>query len=341
MPSIVRDQPIRLSIISPVYRAATVVPRLVQRIIDAVEPLEIPYEIVLIDDRSPDDSWVAIVEQAGKHPQVRGVRLSRNFGQHYAITAGLAQSRGDYVVVMDCDLQDNPDYIPQMYREIQNDCDIVLTRKINRNYSLWRRMTSSAFFIVYNWSVDNRLPKNIGGYSMISRKVVAAFLSIGDLHRHYSLMLNWLGFRRKVIDVIHDARAEGASAYSLRKLMHIAFDAVVVHSQKLMRLSLIASAMFLLGSVAMMLYVVIQAFRINYLPGWPSLAVLILFCSSVSLAMIGVLGVYVGRIYDQVKDRPLFIIDETVPASYASLEQKRTGTFSGSASQAESASRRM
>jgi len=312
-----------ISIISPVYRAAVIVPRLVERIIAAIETIGVSYEIILIDDRSPDDSWPAIVAETAKSPHVRGVRLSRNFGQHNAISAGLALSRGQYVVVMDCDLQDNPDYIPQMYREIQTGYDIVLTRKIAKNHNAWRRLTAWAFFAIYNWAVDNKLPRNIGGYSMISRKVVAAFLSLGDYHRHYSLILNWLGFRRTIIDVVHDARFEGASSYSLRKLINIAFDAIVVHSQKLLRLSLTAAALFLLGAAMMMSYVIVQWFRgIAYLTGWPSTAVLILFCSSVILAMIGVLGVYLGRIYEQVRQRPLFVVDEIVPSPIDAAESK-------------------
>jgi dolichol-phosphate mannosyltransferase len=301
-----------ISVVSPVFNAAGIVPHLVERIESAIKPLRVGYEIVLVDDRSSDASWAAIVDTAHRTPCLRGVRLSRNCGQHHAITAGLAHTQGDCVVVMDCDLQDNPDYIPEMHNRFQAGYDVVLTRKIGKRYSLWRRLMSRAFHAIYARLADAEWTADIGGFSLVGRKVVDAFLRMNEYHRHYRVMLTWLGFKTSIVDVVHERRALGRSSYSLRRLMRLGVDAVVVHSEKLLYVSLAASAIFLAGAFVGGVYTVVQALRHSYMPGWPSIVVLILFTSSVVLANIGVLGIYLGRILEQVKQRPLYLVDEII-----------------------------
>ncbi|HEX5717304.1 MAG TPA: glycosyltransferase [Thermoanaerobaculia bacterium] len=297
-----------LSIVSPVYRAEEIVAELVRRITEEVSPITQDFEIILVDDGSPDRAWSRIEEACAADPRVKGIQLSRNFGQHYAITAGLDHARGRWVVVMDCDLQDDPKYIRDLFEKAREGYDIVYTVKARREHGMIHNLGARLFTLALNWfSSGGVVSSRVGGYSMLSRQAVDAFRSVRDVHRHYLVVLRWLGFRSTAIDVQHHKRYRGTSSYTFAKLLRHAVDGVASHSDRLLYLALGAGFLFLSASIAAVLYLVIQYFLHGFKEGWTSTIVLILLSTSMILLSIGAAGIYIGKIFDQVKQRPLYL----------------------------------
>ena len=305
----VRDP--ELSIVSPVYGADRTVPELVHRIREAVEPLTPEFEIVLVEDGSPDRSWDAIQQQCARDTRVKGIRLSRNFGQHAAITAGFAHARGRYVVVMDCDLQDDPGDIPRLYRKALDGCDVVFARKRQRRFGLVKNLTARAYYHFFRWLSGVRYDPNIGAFSIVSRKVADAFLRFGDYRRGYVLVLDWLGFGREYVDVEHHDRHHGTSTYSPAKLLVHALNITLTYSEKPLHISiwvgLVLSIVAIVSAAALVAWYFTSNIGQTAL-GWTSLIVSLFFLSGLILISLGVLGLYIGRIFEQVKQRPIFVV---------------------------------
>jgi dolichol-phosphate mannosyltransferase len=303
-----------LSVCSPVYRAQNILPELVRRIEEAVKPLTNDYEIVLVEDCSPDESWKVLSEICAVNPRVVGIKLAKNSGQHNAITAALAHSKGDYVVVMDCDLQDDPKYIPELLAEARKGYHIVYTAKEKRRYSTFKNITARLYgFVLHKMTGSSELYKaETGAYSLMTRKAVDAFLSFKEVHRHYLLILRRLGFRSTVIYIEHHPRFEGKSSYTFAKLLGLAVDGIVSQSNLMLYMSVyIALAMFVLSFVFMVILIILY-FTKGFLSGWTSLMVTVLFSTGLILFSLGIHGLYIGKIFDQVKERPLYIIEEYI-----------------------------
>ena len=302
------SEPPLISVVSPVYRAEGIVDELVRRLVEQLEPMG-TYEIILVDDRSPDRSWERIEAICATHAEVRGVRLSRNFGQHKAIAAGLAHARGRYVVVMDCDLQDNPKHIAALLEQAQAGHDIV--------YTLKREPTPLAVPQRHRTPVlrDHRLPHRrsgrpaglgTGAYSLLTRRVVDEYTRVGDVHAHYLMNLRTIGFSHTHVEIEHEPRFEGrvltvssSPKRSTGDRRHRLAVRAAVEPRDPIGLGLFVTS--LLGAV----YLVVSYIGRGALAGYTSLMVMFLLLSGVILMSIGVLGLYVGRIFEQVKGRPL------------------------------------
>ena len=308
------NRKIELSIMSPVYNAQDCVDELVVQLATVAKQITQDFEIVLVEDGSADNSWKKIQENALKHPYVHGIRLSRNFGQHLAISAGLAASKGRFVALMDCDLQDDPKYLPEMYKLAQTS-DIVLTTKTHRAHGALRNVLSWTFRLFFNSlrkHRDTEVRGDIGTYSLLNRKVVNAFLQVKEHHRHYLMVLKWLGFSTAYLQIEHAKRYAGHSSYNFSKLVAHAIDGITSQSDKLLYLSVkIGFAAFVL-SVTSVFYLVLSYFLYGYKEGWASVMVAILTSTSLVLMSLGVVGIYIGKIFDQAKGRPLFIIQDEV-----------------------------
>ena len=304
-----------LSIVSPVYKAEAIVDELVKRIKEEVSKITEDYEIVLIEDGSPDKSWEKIEEICKTEKRVKGIKLSRNFGQHYAITAGLAESKGEYVVVMDCDLQDNPKYIKELLDKAKEGYDIVNTVKITRKHSSIKNFLAGCFHRFFNFLLGRKELHGdamIGAYSLITRKVVDAYASISDYYRPYTASLQWLGFSKVMIEVEHEERFAGRSSYTFFKLLSHAFNGIISQTDKLLRVSIYTGFALVALSFISILYIVIRSLNSGFHPGWASLAVLIIFSTGLMLMSLGIVGVYIGKIFEQTKNRPLYIIDKKI-----------------------------
>lgn len=311
-----------LSIVSPVYQAAAIVPLLVKRIVVAAAGATPAFEVILVDDGSSDASWDRISECCERDPRVQGVKLTRNFGQHNAITAGLAVARGQFVIVLDCDLQDDPRYIPALLHKAREGYDVVLTSKRTREYDRLRNWTALGFYRVL--AALGELPKvdpHINGYSLISRRVVEAYLGLNDYHRDYLMLVEWMGFHQAVLLVDHSPRHAGKSSYTLAKLLRHAVAAITAHSKALLKASIALGFLYVLVALVAMAYLVVGYFIHGYRAGWASTMVLILGSTGLMLLAIGVLGIYIGHILDQVRARPLYLVQKHLnrnPAGQAS-----------------------
>ena len=303
---------LELSVVVPVYGCRDCLRALHTRIRASVEPLTARFELVLVDDRSPDGAWETICALANEDPRVRGFRLSRNFGQHAAITAGLAQSRGSWTVVMDCDLQEAPEEIPRLYATAREGYDIVYTAR-DRGRGL-RALASRSYVKLRNVFLQSNANTEHGMLSILSRKVVDAFLRLRDRDREYRIMLDWLGFRHATIQVDRAERHDGRSSYSLRRLLRVAADGMFFQTTVLLRWIVFLGFTVAFGGLALATYDVIVYFGGENPSGYTSLAVLILVLGGLILTSMGVIGLYVGRIFEQVKERPLYLIDDAVEA---------------------------
>lgn len=303
---------VELSVVVPVYGCRDCLYELHRRVCAVLEPLTSDFELVLVDDGSPDEAWAVLRELAGGDARVRALRLSRNFGQHAAITAGLAASRGRWVVVMDCDLQDPPEEIPRLYAKALEGYDVVLSRREERVESLPRRLAASAYFRFHNMIARSNLHTNYTNLSLISRKVVDSFLALRDHDRQYLLILHWLGYRRAELEVRQDERLAGNSSYSFRQLMKVAVDGLFFQSTVLLRLTIYVGFMLALVGGALAAYALVSWVSGNQLPNWTALPMFGLFLAAFIIISGGVTGLYVGKIFDQVKGRPLFVVDEIV-----------------------------
>ena len=299
------------SIVSPVYRAENLIGELVRRIQASMAALTENYEIILVDDRGPDNSWDRIVEQAARDPRVRGVRLSRNFGQHKAITAGLEHARGEWIVVMDCDLQDQPEEIPALYHYAQREgYDLVFARRVERQDSWLKRAGSQAFYRMLAYLTETKQDPAIANFGIYHRKVIDAVLAMRESIRYFPTMLRWVGFRAGGLAVDHAERPEGTSSYNLRRLINLALDIVLAYSDKPLRLTVklglsISAVAFLLVIITLLRYMLGYSWE----PGYASLIVSIWFFSGLILSVLGIVGLYIGKTFEQVKNRPIYLVD--------------------------------
>jgi len=298
-----------LSVVVPVYGCEGCLEELHRRLMDVLGGLGLHYEIVLVDDRSPDRSWSVMRQLRSLDDAVRLVRLSRNFGQQAAMTAGLAAATGRWTVVMDCDLQDPPELIPRLYAKAQEGYEVVLARRITRTHSRLRLIAAGAYFKFVRVFLGVDINGEYGSFSLISAKVRHEFLRIRDTDRHYLPILLWLGFERADVEFEHGERYAGKSSYSFLALARLAAEGVFFQTTTLLRWIVYAGfAIAALGAALALFFIVSWALASPY-PGWTSLAVLLLLLGGFIITSTGVTGLYIGKIFGQVKDRPLYIVD--------------------------------
>jgi glycosyltransferase involved in cell wall biosynthesis len=299
-----------ISVVIPVYNCAGSLRSLHERLTASLLAITPDYEIVLVDDRSCDGAWEILAELARGDRHLRVVRLSRNFGQHAAITAGLTRARGAWTVVMDCDLQEPPEEIARLWAKAQEGYEVVRAVREGRRHSAFRRMSAS----LYRRMLSEREGEiEFSTLSMISRKVVDAFLELRDRDREYQLVLDWLGFSQATISFPHAEREGGSpSAYGLRQLVRVALDGMFFRTTVLLRWIVFLGFLVALAGGLLAVYAVYSRYVEDTPPGYTSLVVLLVLLSGFIIISLGVVGLYVGRIFDQVKGRPLFVVDEQI-----------------------------
>ena len=304
-----QKDPIGISVVVPVYGCASCIQALCQRLRESVSTISPRFEIILVNDRSPDDSWNAILEVQKEIPQVTGVQLSRNYGQHIAITAGLHAARGDIVVVMDCDLQDPPELIPEMFARLNEGYDCIMARRVERSHSRMRVFAGNLYFRLMSRLTRTKINPGYGTFSMLTRKVVDGFTAFSERDRHYLFILRWLGFKIGSIDYEHREREFGESSYSLGRLMQHAIDGLFFQTTVFLRWIMMLGIFFAMAGIALAVYLIVQYFDHGAAEGWTSIVTLLLVCTGVILTSLGIVGLYIGKIFDQVKRRPLYVVD--------------------------------
>jgi polyisoprenyl-phosphate glycosyltransferase len=303
---------VELSIVIPVYNAEGCLLALHERLTRVLSGLTTAYEIVLVDDGSLDGSWEVLVQLTKQDHRVKAFRFSRNFGQHAAITAGLAHCIGQWAILMDCDLQDPPEDVPRLYAKALEGYDIVLARRLERRHSLLRKMAARIYFGWLGFFNRTKFDYTFGSFSIISRQVVDAFLTVNDRARQYLLILYWLGFRVGTIEYSHAARLAGKSSYSIQALLRHAVDGMVFQTTILLRWIIYLGFLLSLGGFLLAALLIYSWFARSAFPGWTSLAVLSLLIGGFVTISIGVVGLYIGRIFDEVRQRPLYVISRRI-----------------------------
>lgn len=302
-----------LSVVSPVYMAEKILPALCERLNAALSRITPEHEIILVCDGSPDRSWEVMQELVRQYPRLTAVKLSRNFGQHYAMTAGLDLARGQWTVVMDCDLQDPPEAIAALLEHAGAGFDIVVARRIQRQHTWWKRATSRAYFKVFSALSGFKLDGSVGSFRIMSRSVVDGLCSMRESYRMFAGLVEWLGFRTGFVDVQHAPRYEGQSSYNLVRLLRMALDGMVSFSNRPLYISVGLGLGLSLLSAVYGAYLIARylldpaAFTVE---GWLSTMTVTAFLGGLVLLNQGVLGIYLGRLYNQAKGRPLYVIDQ-------------------------------
>ena len=302
-----------LSVVSPVYRGEKMLSELVERIHKAISPLTDNYEIVLVNDCSPDNSWECISEICKVDKKVKGINLSRNFGQPYAITAGLTYAKGNYIAVIDCDLQNKPEDLPAMYQKALEGYDVVSARRVVREDTFMKRMSSAIFHMVYDFLSGFDTDKAVAEFGIYSRKIVDVYCSIPEYSRSFVELIHTLGFKKTTVDVFHDHRLEGKSSYNLYRLLKLSYDSIISNSNRPLHLAVALGLIMSILSFLMAIYNIFAKFwGLNEVAGYTSTIFSIWFVGGLLLLMMGVLGLYIGKIFDQVKGRPVFIVSDTL-----------------------------
>jgi dolichol-phosphate mannosyltransferase len=305
-----------LSIVSPVYGCAGCLVKLCERVDAALAQLKLSYEIILVCDASPDDSWQRIVE-LGTDPRIRGLRLARNFGQHHAISAGLQRARGEWVVVMDCDLQDQPEAIPALWRKAQEGYDAVFAERLNRKDTLFKRASSRAFYGVLGYLTDSSYDASTANFGIFSARVVGVINSMPEGGRFFPLMVQWTGFKRTSIPVEHAERMEGKTSYGIGRLLRLALDVVVSYSDKPLRLVARLGLGFALLSFLLVAFSLYRYYRNDVtVAGWTSILASIWLVGGIIISCLGMVGIYIGRVFTEIKRRPHHVLAEEINAPH-------------------------
>ena len=303
----------KLSVVTPVYRCESCIVDLIERLKSSIESFTLDFEIIFVNDASPDQSWNKLKEIAKSNPSIKLINLSRNFGQHAAITAGLSEATGEWMVVMDCDLQDLPEEIPNLYRKAQEGYDFVLAQRAIRSDSFYKKMTSKLFYFVLSYLTGTKQDTSVANFGVYHRKVINEVLRMGDQIKFFPLMIKWVGFNSCKLPVKHAAREEGASSYSLLKLLRLSSDVILSFSDKplkiLVKLGFFISLFALVFGIEM-IYSYLNGKII--VQGYASLIISLWFLSGLIVSMLGLVGLYVGKSFDKVKGRQVYIIKEKV-----------------------------
>jgi dolichol-phosphate mannosyltransferase len=285
----------------------------VERIEKSLSKFNTDYEIILVEDGGPDHSWNVIEAIAKNKSKVKGIKLSRNFGQHPAIMAGLSQAKGDWIVVMDCDLQDQPEEIEKLYAKALEGFDVVFAKRNNRQDDFLKKITSKMFSSIFNYLAGTKFDNEIANFGIYNSKVIVSVLNIGDYIKSFPLFVYFSGFKSTAIIVEHAARESGTSSYTFSKLISLAFNTIISYSNKPLKIfvkfGMLISLLSILGGIVNLVLYFDGKIKVS---GYSSLIISIWLLSGIIITVVGVVGIYVGKVFEQTKNRPPFIIDKIV-----------------------------
>jgi glycosyltransferase involved in cell wall biosynthesis len=301
----------RLSVVCPAYDEAENIDELIRRLTQVLGELELDWEIVIVDDGSDDPTWELLAEAAQRDQRIRALRLSRNFGHQVALTAGLAASDGDLVITMDSDLQHPPELIPDLIGEARRGHDVVYAvREAAEGESWVKRRSAELFYRILNKMTSLNLPRGGADFRLMSRRVVDALMSMPERHRFLRGMTRWVGYPQSEIEYQQPTRQGGRSKYTLPHMLRLAWDAIASFSAIPLRAASVLGFMVSGLGALYLVYVLAAHFIGNAVAGWTSVVAAVLVLSGVQLICLGLIGQYVGRMYDEMKSRPLYFISE-------------------------------
>jgi dolichol-phosphate mannosyltransferase len=302
-----------ISVVIPLLEEESLVEELINRVILNLKKITEDFEVLIIDDGSKDKTWLEVSKFCLRDNRIKGLKLSKNFGQHFAITAGIEHVSGDWCVVMDGDLQDRPEMIPDLYYKAQEGYDVVFVLRENRPEKFAYKMLQKFFYLILNILSGLNFDSRKANFSIINSKVVSSFKKFPENARFYGSIIKWLGFNEGLIKVDHGSRFSGKSSYTLLKRLKLATDIIVTFSNRPLKFAIglglgISVSAFICG-----LWVGIRSIIFGFpIIGWASIITTLLFVSGINLMILGVNGIYLGRIFDEVKRRPLYILSEKI-----------------------------
>jgi polyisoprenyl-phosphate glycosyltransferase len=305
---------VRYSFVLPVFNEQETLLELYERLAKVADGLDGASEMIFVDDNSDDGTYQLLLELQSRDPRCKIIRLARNFGHQIAISAGLDHASGDAVVVMDADLQDPPEVVPELIERWQEGYEVVYAVREHREQEPWlKRMTAAAFYRVIARLSSVRLPVDVGDFRLVDRRALDAFRSMPERRRYVRGMFAWVGFNQTGVAYARSGRFAGEPKYSFAQSARLAVDGVVSFSNAPLRLALFGGFLFsllsFLGGVTAVVAKLAGAFTV---PGWASIIVAVTFLGGLQLILMGMMGLYIGRIYDEVKARPLYVVRERV-----------------------------
>ena len=302
-----------LSIIIPCYNTRECITALYESIKNILGHNKIAYEIIFIDDKSPQKDYEVVKHLSQIDSSVKLIKFVRNFGQQNAISAGLKISKGDWVIVMDADMQDDPIYIPQLYSKVQEGYDIVFAKRINRKHSFIKILESRVYHLCFNWLTGMDTDTTIGNYGIYSRKVVNEFNNMNEQFRSFGLLIKWMGFNCAYMDVEHGKRYTGKSSYNFHKGIILAFNAMIAFSQRPLKFAvLIGFGITFISIIVSIIFIIRWLLGEVAIVGWTSIVLSIWLIGGLNIIILGIVGLYIGKIFEETKQRPHYIIDYMV-----------------------------
>jgi glycosyltransferase involved in cell wall biosynthesis len=302
-----------LSVVVPVLNESSLIRELINQVKANVELITEDFEIILVDDGSQDETWELIKSEANLEKRIKGIKFSRNFGHHYAITAGLHKTSGEWVVVMDGDLQDRPEVIPELYKKAKSGYDVVFVSRQNRPEKLYYRVAQRIFYWLLRFLSGINFDSRQANFSIINKKVVEAFKIFPEHARFYGSTVKWLGFNRSFILADHGTRLSGKPSYTFRKRIKLASDIILAFSERPLRFAIGFGIIMSISAIMTAFVISWRAVYFGYTDlGFLSVLVAIFFVGGSILTVLGILGIYLGRVFNQVKNRPLYIISSEV-----------------------------
>lgn len=302
-----------ICVVAPIFNEENTISEFVKQVVKTVKQLNSEYEIILIDDGSNDNSWMEIQKEVQKNGNVRGLKLSKNFGHHYAISAGLHKSAAKWTVVMDSDLQDRPEVIKDLYLKANEGYEVVFVSRTNRPESFAYLFLQKLFYKLLNLFSGIKFNSKQANFSIINYKVVNAFKLFPEKSRFYGSTIKWLGFKSTEIQAIHGSRFSGKPSYTFKKRVKLALDIILAFSDRPLKFAIFFGTFMALFALVFSVWIVWGAVNDNFeVLGWPSLMASIFFVGGSNLIVLGILGTYLGRVFNEVKNRPLYIISDEI-----------------------------
>jgi dolichol-phosphate mannosyltransferase len=304
-----------LSVVAPCYNEEAVLPEFHRRMSAVCASLHQPYELVLVNDGSRDKTWDRMMEVAARDPQVVCVSLARNHGHQLALTAGLSVCRGERILIIDADLQDPPELLLPMLESMDQGAEVVYgQRRRRQGESAFKLATAALFYRLINKIADVAIPRDTGDFRLVSRRVLEILQSMPERHRFIRGMVSWIGFRQEALLYDRDARFAGETKYPLRKMFKFAVDAITAFSVKPLTFASLAGLLASAIGLGLFVYSLIAWTIGGTVSGWTSLMASVGVLGGMQLLVLGIMGEYLGRLYEQSKGRPLFLIDRIVRA---------------------------
>ncbi len=303
----------KISVVIPAYNEEDIISTTLDRVLSVLEKNNYTdYEIIVVNDGSSDKTVQTLNSYSQINTSIKVVSFSRNFGHEAATTAGLHHADGDYIFIIDADLQDPPELFPEMIKKMEETgADVVYgVRNSRKGESLLKKATSRGFYRTFNMLSDFKFPVDTGDFRLLNRKVLAAFNNLSEKKKYVRGLFSWLGFTQEPFYYDREERSAGISKYNYRKLLRLALDVIFSFSKKPLKIAFSLGIFCILTALALLIYVMVSK-AIYSVPGWASTVTIIVFFGGIQMFMIGVLGEYLSIIFDEVKKRPEYIVKET------------------------------